>query len=129
MDYAYVFAGMFVSGVALFKRESLVQKSSFRIILAISAALFVAGFVIHSIGTDPGSACGALITPLLSLGLYRFCRRLFLWWVGHEPKDTYLNWAPGLGADRIFNIVYFGSVVWILLLTAGGMMELAKAGW
>lgn len=71
----------------------------------------------------------ALLAPLLSLGLYRICQRLFLSRVRHEPKDTYLNWAPGLAADRLFNIIYFGSAIWIELLAMGGMMELAKAGW
>jgi hypothetical protein len=129
MDYVYVFVGMFVSIIALFKRELLVQKASFRIVLGISVALFLVGFLVHFVETDPTSFCGALLTPLLSLGLYRFSRRLFLQRVRHEPKDTYLNWAPGLAAGRLFNIFYFGSAVWIELLTLGGMIELAKAGW
>ena len=129
MDYIYVFVGMFVGIIALFNRDLLVQKASFRIILGTSVALFVAGFVLHFIEPDPGSFCGALLTPLLSLGMYRICRRLFLLRLRHEPKDTYLNWAPGFAADRLFNVIYFGSVVWIELLTMAGMMELTKAGW
>jgi hypothetical protein len=129
MDYIYVFGGMFVSIIALFNRELLVQKTSFRIILGISVALFAAGLLLHFIEADPKSFCGALLTPLLSLGLYLICRRLFLSRVRHEPKDTYLDWAPGVAADRLFNIIYFGSAVWIELLTMGAMMELTKVGW
>jgi hypothetical protein len=128
MEYLYILAGMFVSIIAFLKRELLVKQTSFRIILGVSAALFVAGSVLHFIDPDPYSPCGALLAPLLSLGVYRLYRKLFLLRAQHEPKDTSLNWAAGLGADRIFNIAYFGSAIWIELLTMGAMMELAKAG-
>jgi len=129
MDYLYVFAGMFVSIVVLFKRELLIQKVSFWIIFGFSVALFLGGIVLHIVGADPNSFCGALLTPLLSLALFRFCRRFFVRRIGHEPTDTYLNWSPGLGADRLFNIVYFGLAICIELVSMGAMMELAKAGW
>jgi hypothetical protein len=46
-----------------------------------------------------------------------------------EPRDTWLDWSEGTGADRLFNIVYFGSVVWLWMLVTVGMWELAKRGW
>jgi hypothetical protein len=129
MQYVYIFIGMFVSIIALFKRELLVQKDSFRIILGASIALFLCSFILHMAEGNPGSFSGALLAPLLSLGLYRFYRVLFVQRIHREPKDTFFDWASGLTADRLFNIVYFGSAVWLELFAMAGMMELARAGW
>src|SRR5712664_2912063 len=103
MQCVYVFTGMFVSIIALFKRELLVQKGSFRIILGASIALFVCSFGLHIAERNPGSFSGALLAPLLSLGLYRFYRVLFVKRVHREPRDTFLDWKSGLRGDRLFN--------------------------
>jgi len=129
MDYLYVFGGMFVSVIALFKRELLIKKESFTIILVLSIVVFFVGVVLHFTERDPNSSCGALLTPLMSLGLYHLCRKGFLRRFEREPRDTFLDWQSGLAADRLFNIAYFASAFWLELLTAGGMMKLAKAGW
>lgn len=63
------------------------------------------------------------------LGFYLLLRKIFLRIVSHEPQDTYLNWSPGHADDRLFNILYFGSSVFIELVTIGTFMELAKKGW
>jgi len=129
MDYFYVFTGMFVIGVAWFRMELLIWKESFRIILGISIALFCTGLILHFTQAERASPYGALLTPLLSLGLFRLCRKFFISRFKHEPRDTYLNWEKGFGADQIFNVVYFVSAHLLLMLTIIGMMELAKAGW
>lgn len=129
MDYFYVFGGMFVGIIAFFKREMLIRKEDFKIIFGVSIALFFAGLILHSTEADADSFSGALLTPLVSLGLYRLCRRVFLKRFKREPTDTFFNWESGLASDRLFNIVYFGSSIWVELLAIGGMMKLAKAGW
>jgi hypothetical protein len=102
MNPIYFSIGGLVFAVAMFKRELLIQKQSLRILLGLSIALFLAGLILHfrAPGQHPGS--GALLCPLLSLGLFHLVRRLFLLLFEREPKDTWLNWQPGLGADRIF---------------------------
>jgi len=129
MDYLYVFAGMFVSVIALFRRELMMKKNSFRIILVLSILVFFVGVVLHFTEGDPNSFCGALLTPLMSLGLYGLSRKVFLSRFEREPRDTFLDWQSGLAADRLFNIVYFASAICLELVTMGGMMKLAKAGW
>jgi hypothetical protein len=128
IDYLYVFAGTFVIAIALFKREILVRKDSFRIVLVSSIALFLEALLIHFVEKDPNSSSGALLVPLLSLGLYRLCYRFFFRWFKHDPRDTYLNWSPGLAADRVFNIVYFGISTSLVLLAVAVMMKLSRAG-
>ncbi|SRR6185295_4934148 len=113
MNPIYFSIGGLVFAIAFFKRELLIQKQSLKIILSLSTALFLAGVTLHfrAPGQHPGS--GALLCPLMSLGLFHLFRRLFLWRFQREPKDTWLNWDAGQGADRIFNILYFVSSGWL----------------
>lgn len=120
---------MFVIFIALFRRERLIEKESFRLITGISAVLFIVGLVFHSTDGWGYSMSGALLNPLVSLGLYRVCRKVFISRFNREPKDTFLDWQPELGKDRVFNIVYFVSAIWLAMLITIGMEELAKAGW
>src|SRR6267142_132885 len=126
MDYIYVPIGMFVVFIALFKRELLVQRESFIGMLLLSILLFLAGVFLHFTESDKDSSSGALLTPLLSLCLYRCSRRFFLRQCKHEPQDTYLNWSAGLAADRVFNIVFFGGSFLLLLFSTIGLIKLAR---
>ena len=129
MDYVYIFLGLLIPVIALFKRELLVQRESFMVILTVTIVLFIGGVILHFSEGNRDSFCGALLAPLLSLGLYRGCRRLFLRLHDHEPRDTYLNWERGLAADRMFNIIFFAGAFLVCMMTTIGMMKLARAGW
>lgn len=115
--------------VFLFKRELLIEKESFRLILGVSIALFLVGVALHFTEAGQDSPSGALVHPLISLWLFRLFRRVFVMRFKHEPRDTFFNWENGLGADRLFNIVYFGIVGCLWMLIPFGMNELAKIGW
>jgi hypothetical protein len=116
MDVIYIGAGMFVSYIFLTRRELLIKKESFRLILGVSVLLFVIGVVLHFTEVGRLYASEALLCPLSSLLLYRLMRELFVKWFKHEPRDTFLNWADGLGEDRVFNILYWtlNSLIMIL---------------
>jgi hypothetical protein len=129
MDAFYFSIGGLVFAIALFKRELLVRKDRFRLILGISSVLFLAGITIHFMATGQDSAHGALLVPLISLGLYRLCYKIFVAHFRREPRDTWLNWAEGMAADRLFNIVYFVSAFWCWMLVTIFMSALAKRGW
>ena len=129
IDLLYIFIGGFVIWIFIFKRELLIDEKSFRVILGISVALFIVGIMLHFTEAGRYSASGALLSPPVSLGLFRLCRKVFLRKFNREPKDTFLNWDAGLAADRVFNIVY-GTLASLLgMIIAGGMLQLAKAGW
>lgn len=129
MDYLFIFTGGFVIWTFIFKRELLIRNKSFMPILGISVVLFLVGVVFHSAGAYRNSFCGALLSPLISLGLFRLCRVIFVRRFNREPKDTYLIWDKGLGVDRVFNIVYLSIAGLCLMLVTIGNLELAKAGW
>lgn len=129
MDYFFFFTGSFVFFIFLFKRELLVKKDCFEIILGISVVLFLAGLVLHFADVGQYSMSGALLSPLLSLGLFRLCRKAFIKYYKREPKDTFLNFEKELAGDRLFNIMYGTLSIFLLMFVAAGMEELAKAGW
>lgn len=128
MDLFYFCSGGLVFGIALFKRELLIVNTSFKILLLISVVLFLVGLALHFTQAAQDSTSGALLSPLLSLALFRIFRRIFLQRFKREPCDTWFNWQVGMGADRVFNIVYFVSALFVWMFTTVGMIELAKAG-
>jgi hypothetical protein len=133
MDYVYLAIGGFVIYTALMKRELLIQKGSFRIILLISVIMFLAGLVdvaLYLVRGERYFVSGALLCPLITLAQYRLSRRVFLKYVKREPKDAFFNWSGGnLGKDRLFNILYFTLAPVILIFIIGGVdLLLVKDG-
>lgn len=129
MDYFFFFTGGFVIWLLILRRETLDNDKTFRMLLTISLVLFVIGAIYHFTPAGRESACGALLAPLPSLGLFRVCRKLFVRRTGREPKDTYLDWDPALAPDQLFNVIYFSLSFVLLMLTTIGMIELGKRGW
>lgn len=133
MDYVYLAIGGFVVYTFLMKRELLIQKRSFRIILLVSVILFLAGLMdmtLYLAGGKRYFVSGALLCPLITLAQYWLSRRVFLKYVKREPKDTFFIWSgKDLGKDRLFNVLYFVPAFWILIFVIGGVERLALIGW
>lgn len=89
MDYLVYTSGLFVPIVELFKRELLIETASFRVILIISVILFIVGIALHFTQIGRNSSSGALLTSLMSLGIYRLLRKIFMERFRHEPRDTW----------------------------------------
>ena len=128
MNPIYFFVGAFVLTIAWFRMDLLIRARSFAIILGISISLGVLGITLHIIQRD-SYLSGALLCPLMTLGLFRTCRRLFMKIVKREPKDTLLDWSPGLGRDQLFNVLYFILGSLILVFFPVIVQRLTKAGW
>jgi hypothetical protein len=133
MKYVYFAIGGIVLYTFLMKRELLVQKRSFRIILSVSIILFLAGIVdlaLYFKNRERYFVSGALLCPLITLAQYRLCRRVFLKYVKREPKDTFLNYSrKDLGPDRLFNILYFVLAFLTVGIIMGGIERLVTIGW
>ena len=128
MNIVYVFVGAFPVWVFLIKRDLLVKNKSFRFILILSAALFLIGVLLHFTEFGRGSASGALAASLIDLALYRALHKVFVRWQHHEPRETFIESGPGLGADMLFNFTFFSLAMLISMSTAIGMRALVKAG-
>lgn len=129
MDYLFIFSGGFVIWVFIFRRELLIEEQSFKIVLGVSIMLFLAAIGLHFSKAGRYSSSGALLAPLLTLGLFRLFRRVFLLRFKDEPKDVFLNWEAGLGAEKVFDFLYFVLAMFLLMFLAIGAEQLAKAGW
>lgn len=121
MDKVYLALGGFVIMVAFFKRELLFEPESHRILLGIAAVMFVVGAVLVFGRLQPNVGAGALMNPLFSIGLFWLMRKLFRRRYGRDPRDTFLDWTPGMAADRFFNIIYFTCATICLPLIAVGI--------
>jgi len=128
MNPIYFFVGALVLTIAWFRMDLLIRARSFAIILGISISLGGLGIALHIIQRD-SYLSGALLCPLLTLALFRTCRRLFMKIVKREPKDTLLDWSPGLGRDQLFNVLYFILGSLILVFFPVIIHRLTKAGW
>jgi hypothetical protein len=133
MKYVYFVIGGFVMYTFLLKRELLVQKISFRVILSASIILFLAGLVdlaLYFMERGRYFVSGALLSPLITLAQYRLSHRVFLKYVKREPKDTFLNYSgKDLGKDRLFNIFYFVLAFSTVGGIMGGIERLVTIGW
>lgn len=112
--------------IFFFARDLLIERTSRQIILAISLGLFVTAVLLTLFIHDEHTLFPSLMSPLSSLGLFLLMRKLFVRWKHREPLDTFLDWRPGLAADRWFNIVYLCLTVWVLFVLYVGA---AQTGW
>jgi hypothetical protein len=128
LDLLIYLVGGFVLGVFIIKRELLTRRDSFRLILGASVLMFLAGLTLHFTAPEWAPACGALLAPLPSLGLFRLLHHYFLKRYKREPVDTWLNWSTGDGADRLFNVAYGVLAAWIWIFTAVIMDTLTGTG-
>jgi uncharacterized membrane protein len=123
MDYFFFFTGCFVIFIFLFRRELLIEKGSFKIILVISVILFLIGLTVK-LTELKDSMSGALLGPLLTLGLFHLCRKFFIKYYNREVKDTAFNFENGLAPDRAFNILYGTLAMFLLVLITAAMEKL-----
>ena len=124
----YFFASALVLSIAWFKMELLILRKSLVVIFGLSASLFLIGAILFFAGSR-SYLTGALLCPLLSLGLFRLFRRIFLSCCDREPRDTLLNWSSGLAADRLFNVLYFMLGSLIIVFVPILIKQLGEAGW
>ena len=117
MDLLYFLPGGLVVALFILRREFLNEELSFKIVLGISSSLFIIGVILKLIGPQPNPGSGAFLSPLIALLAYRLARYIFKHKLGREPRDTWLDWREGMGADRVFNILYFSLalLIWILM--------------
>lgn len=105
ISYFWILSSIIILGIFIYKREILIQKTTFIYILILTFAMFVLSFIpFLQIKTDGGIESWKL--PLLSLLLFRGLRRIFLRIFGHEPRDTFWIFKKGFWEDGLFNFLF-----------------------
>src|SRR6476660_9196194 len=89
--------------IFVFARGLLIERASRHVIVGASLVLFVTAIFLPLFIRNERTLFPSLMSPLISLGLFLLMRKLFVRWKHREPFDTFLDWRPGLAADRWFN--------------------------
>lgn len=111
MDLGYIFIGLFVNIIFLFRIDWLIRRESYRIALGLSIALFIIGITVHYTNSNQFSASRALFAPLVSILIFRLLRKLFVMRLKREPQNAAYNSQSGLLWDRLFAMLYWISTV------------------
>jgi hypothetical protein len=129
MDALFLIIAFWIYGPFLFRRDWLVEEDSYKLVRGISVIAFLAGLALLFLDRARFSGTGVLCAPLLTLLMFRLCRKIFLRMFKREPKDTFMNWKAGLAADRLFNIAYFTLTTFVLIFSVVIENELDNIGW
>jgi hypothetical protein len=117
IDFIFILFGMNTLIVFLFKREWLLEKNTFLLLLAANIFLFIAGYILEAkqmIGGNPKLVL-ALKMPLLSQLLFICMVICFRKIYKRNPVDTFWTMDKKLMKDGVFNFVFW--VVGVLLPT------------
>jgi hypothetical protein len=113
-----ILVGISILIIPLHRRELLVQKNSFKLILSISIAIFIIGVCLDIFNIDSKYwGFYSFYFPLFIVLFYRVLRIAFLIIMKREPIDTAFDLrgvTPWI--DRIFNILYFTLAIIIPML-------------
>jgi len=90
----------------MFIRHWLDNKSSWLILVKISSVVAIVGIILTVFYLGKHNMFIALIVPLYSISIYRPLSLYFVKKTNKQPKDTAMDWRPGLFPDRLFNISY-----------------------
>ncbi len=107
MDFIFILLGINTLFVFLYKREWLLQKQPFTILLACNLILFVLGYVLQYYSIGNPKLVVALKMPVLSqllfIGLVTVFRKIY----NRDPVDTFWTMDISLMKDGIFNFVFW----------------------
>jgi hypothetical protein len=110
-----IFIGLSILLVPIYKRELLIKKDSFKIILMISIISFLAALLFDLSNFDQKYwGVLSLYFPLYIVLSYRLIRKIFVRINKREPIDTAFDFKDITPwSDRLFNILYFTQAILI----------------
>jgi len=119
-----VWAPLLVPGIYIFRLHNplLLSGLTTKVTITLFGTMLVSGVILSSIhGYDRASlgVAVALASPLLHVLAFRRAYSLFLRVVHREPRDTFLNWKPGLAADRMFAMTVMGGLPLASMMVIG----------
>lgn len=106
-------------GIQMLWPEWLYDRFKSRVVLAISAALFLTAVGLERTNLTTNHPTRALYLPLFSVLLYLALRAVFLRHLKREPRNVAFNFERGLIWDRLLAFIFWmGSAVFLLFLIA-----------
>lgn len=116
MNIIFVFLGMSTLLVFLYKREWLLGRRPFLILLVLNVILFILGYILEN-GVDFKLSVAlkmGLLSQLIFTALVTLFRRIYK----RDPVDTFWTMDVSLMKDGIFNFVFWvlGGVIPALIV-------------
>jgi len=121
MDFIYIALGINTLVIFMYKREWLLKKQPFTILLICNLVLFILGYVMqyHSFGNPKLTV--ALKMPILSqlifIGLVTIFRKIY----NRDPVDTFWTMDISLMKDGIFNLFF-----WVIAIILPAILVFTK---
>ncbi|MDB5258691.1 MAG: hypothetical protein JWM14_3386 [Chitinophagaceae bacterium] len=112
MDFIYITLGLNILLIFLVKREWLLERQPFTIIMFGNAALFVLGYALPHFSIVFSILVEALKIPILSQLLFMFLVKVFRK-INKTPVDTFWTMDTHLMKDIKFNLAFW--IIAILL--------------
>ncbi len=111
MDFAYIALGLNTLAVFLYKREWLLKKKPFTILLAINILLLILGYIFqYNLIGNPNMVV-ALKMPLLSQLIFISLVTIFRKVYNRDPVDTFWTMDISLMKDGIFNFTFWVTAI------------------
>lgn len=121
MDFIFILLGLSTLFIFLYKREWLIEKKSYLIILWINLVLFFVGYFLEYVVNIHSKTVVALKMGLLSqlifLALINLYRKLY----GKNPVDTFWSMDSKLLKDGLFNFLFWiiGGIIPAIIVFKG----------
>lgn len=111
MDFAYIALGLNTLAVFLYKREWLLKKKPYTILLAINILLLILGYIFqYNLIGNPNMVV-ALKIPLLSQLIFISLVTIFRKVYNRDPVDTFWTMDISLMKDGIFNFTFWVTAI------------------
>jgi len=111
MDFAYIALGLNTLAVFLYKREWLLKKKPFTILLAVNILLLILGYIFqYNLIGNPNMVV-ALKMPLLSQLIFISLVTIFRKAYNRDPVDTFWTMDISLMKDGIFNFTFWVTAI------------------
>jgi hypothetical protein len=111
MDFAYIALGLNTLAVFLYKREWLLKKKPFTILLAVNILLLILGYIFqYNLIGNPNMVV-ALKMPLLSQLIFISLVTIFRKVYNRDPVNTFWTMDISLMKDGIFNFTFWVTAI------------------
>jgi len=96
--------------------------ATWRLISTIAVVVALSGAALFLVNRLPAPEAIAMAAPMYHLLLFRAFHAAFVRWAGREPRDTSLQWGPGLGSDRLFSFSFYMVAIFSVFAAIGPMI-------
>lgn len=118
MDFIFIYIGLLVNAILLFKRNWLLQRHLFNYLFLINTILFISAYILQYFFAGISDSVLFLKIPVLSQMIFKAHLIIFRSLYKRDPKDTFWSNDLSLMKDGLFNFLFWvlGNFIPILIV-------------